>query len=321
MQKGIRTTAIVGETIVGSDALVPSGSDEERGYLRGFNTYHKDGDGGAIVSSINGVVEVTDCVVSVRGLSPKYIPEIGDVVVGVITDVAGNRWRVEAGSMQDAVMLLSNVTEPGGILRRRGRDDELTMRRIFKEDDVVVAEVQRISPDGLISLHTRTAEKYGKMSSCGRLVRVKPSLIRRTRHQFQTFLTYGVHLVVGMNGFVWVEIASQAQIDEAVAKRAKRKAEADSDDSGDEGEHANDYDSLETPSQSELIQNMSVFANCVDVLGRNNIVVYGRTILAAVQFCLQQGWKPYDALRPEYQQSIVRAAKDSLLLQRKRRRQ
>lgn len=316
MPAQVRAVATVGETIVGAGVSL---GDEK--FLRGFNTFSGvDSEGTSIVSAVCGVVEVTDCVVSVRGLNPRYMPEIGDVIVGRVVDVTGNRWRVDVNGLQDAIMLLSNVTEPGAVLRRRGRDDELSMRNIFKEDDVVVAEVQRISPDGLISLHTRTAEKYGRMNSCGRLVRVKPSIIRRTRHQFHTFLAHGVTIVVGMNGSVWVEVATEAQMHDAQRKLAE--ARGDSDNSGQEDDVEGDAGSssaADLTNTAEIMHNLACFANCVDVLGRNSVVVFHKTILAAVQTSLAQGWRPYDILLPENEKLVARAAKESLLHHKRRR--
>lgn len=312
------SVATVGQVLVGPGATLAV--REEDKYLRGYNTFNVEstGDIPSIVAAISGLVEVTDCVVSVRGLSPRYLPEVGDVVVGRIVDVAGNRWRVDLGALQDAIMMLSSVTEPGGILRRKGRDDELSMRKIFKEDDVVVAEVQRVSPDGLISLHTRTAEKYGKMSGNGSLVKVKPSLIRRTRHQFRTFIKYGVHLVVGMNGAVWVELATRAQVDEAVAILKKlAHDESDIEDATTASSTA-DIDDLFSADPSTRLLTLALFTNCVHVLGKARVPVYDRTVLAAVERSQQEGWRPTDVLAPENRSAIFEAAKSAMIVKRRR---
>lgn len=51
--------------------------------------------------------------------------------------VAGKRWRVDLGSKGEAVLLLSAVNLPGGVQRRRTAEDELSMRSIFQEGDVI----------------------------------------------------------------------------------------------------------------------------------------------------------------------------------------
>ena len=45
----------------------------------------------------------------------RYHGEIGDVVVGRITEIGQNRWRVDINSRQDAVLMLSSINLPGGV--------------------------------------------------------------------------------------------------------------------------------------------------------------------------------------------------------------
>lgn len=51
-----------------------------------------------------------------RPLKSRYNGEIGDVVVGRITEVQQKRWKVETNSRLDSVLLLSSVNLPGGEL-------------------------------------------------------------------------------------------------------------------------------------------------------------------------------------------------------------
>jgi len=53
--------------------------------------------------------------VSVRPLASRYVAELGDVVVGRVTDVAGKRWRVDISAQQQSILQLSAVNLPGGI--------------------------------------------------------------------------------------------------------------------------------------------------------------------------------------------------------------
>lgn len=49
----------------------------------------------------------------------RYIGEVGDVVIGRITEVGNKRWKVDAHTVLDSVLLLSCVNLPGGELVRR----------------------------------------------------------------------------------------------------------------------------------------------------------------------------------------------------------
>jgi exosome complex RNA-binding protein Rrp4 len=51
----------------------------------------------------------------------RFNGEIGDVVVGRITEVAQKRWRVDTQSRLDSVLTLASVNLPGGVLVRPRR--------------------------------------------------------------------------------------------------------------------------------------------------------------------------------------------------------
>jgi exosome complex component RRP4 len=51
------------------------------------------------------------------------VGEIGDVIVGRITEVAQRRWKVDTQSRLDSVLKLSSVNLPGGVLVGRRRKD------------------------------------------------------------------------------------------------------------------------------------------------------------------------------------------------------
>lgn len=48
------------------------------------------------------------------------------------------RWKVDTNARQDANLLLSSVSLPGGVQRRKNESDELQMRQYFAEGDVLV---------------------------------------------------------------------------------------------------------------------------------------------------------------------------------------
>ncbi|KAF7360498.1 Exosome complex component rrp4 [Mycena venus] len=166
-------------------------------YMRGHGTYVENEE---VVASVAGTIERVNKLITVRAIRTKYNPEVGDLVVGRITEVQPRRWKVDANSRQDAVLMLSSVNLPGGVQRRKLESDELQMRNFFEEGDLLVAEVQAFFADGAMSLHTRSL-KYGKLRN-GQLVTIPPILVRRLKSHFIT-LPCGVDLILGLNGYIW----------------------------------------------------------------------------------------------------------------------
>jgi len=188
------------ETETEPEHLVAPGDviTRDTGFMRGHGTYMADD---VLYASVAGVVERVNKLISVTPLKTRYNGEIGDVVVGRVVEVQQKRWKVDIKSRLDSVLLLSSVNLPGGELRRRSAEDELSMRRYLSEGDLISAEVQNIYNDGSLSLHTRSL-KYGKLGQ-GILVKVSPSLVKRRKTHFHQ-LPVGASVILGNNGFVWI---------------------------------------------------------------------------------------------------------------------
>ncbi|KAL7980867.1 hypothetical protein Chor_002021 [Crotalus horridus] len=157
------------------------------GYMRGHGTYLGDE---KLVASVAGVVERVNKLVCVKALKARYNGEVGDIVVGRITEVQQKRWKVETNSRLESVLLLSSMNLPGGEL----------------------AEVQAVFSDGALSLHTRSL-KYGKLGQ-GVLVQVSPSLVKRQKTHFHD-LPCGASIILGNNGFIWIYPTPEQKEDEA----------------------------------------------------------------------------------------------------------
>lgn len=154
------------------------------------------------MASLCGRVERVNQLVTVRALRRRYAAEVGDVVLGRVTEVSGRRWVLDVGGRGEGVLQLSAVELPGGAQRRRTAEDELGMRSVFAEGDLLVAEVQALHADGSVALHTR-AERYGRVGG-GSLVKVPQELVRRQRRHFLSLPALKVDVILGCNGCVWV---------------------------------------------------------------------------------------------------------------------
>ena len=90
---------------------------------------------------------------------------------------------------------------PGGVQRVRTYEDQLQMKTLFKENDLISAEIQNISSDGVVSLHTRSL-KYGKLEN-GQLI-IVPSILVKRLPQHYISLPIGIDIILGKNGYIWI---------------------------------------------------------------------------------------------------------------------
>ncbi|DBA03978.1 TPA: hypothetical protein N0F65_010631 [Lagenidium giganteum] len=187
-------------------------STETGAFLRGHGTYLSNQQ---LIASVAGVVEKVNQLISVRPLVSRYIGEVGDIVVGRVTEVGNKRWKVDINGQQDSALLLSSVYLPGGAQRRRTYEDQLQMRSFFAENDLISAEIQEVRYDGTTVLHTRNL-RYGKLAN-GQFVAVAPSLVKRMKQHMVTLSSVDVDLILGNNGYVWITRSMTALEQDAFA--------------------------------------------------------------------------------------------------------
>ena len=165
---------------------------------------------GSFYASTCGVVEKINKLMFVRALKKKYSGEIGDVIVGRITEIAGDRWIVDFGGTQMATLPLGGINLPGSVQRRRTDEDQMQMRDYFREGDVFACEIQKVMESGEVMVHCRS-NKYGILRN-GQLVQVEASLVKRQSTHFLNITTRSgdqVQLVLGNNGWIWVGVPSR----------------------------------------------------------------------------------------------------------------
>lgn len=177
--------------------------DEREGFLSGHGTKVEDSDEGAssLSATVAGKVQRVNQLISVAPLKARYIGEVGDLVVGRIISVESKRWKVDVSGWKDAILQLSSVTLPGGVQRMRTYEDALQMRGLYKEMDLISAEIQNVGADKSVWLHTRSL-RYGKLEN-GAYVSVPAGLIKRLPEHYIK-LHYGLSVILGKNGGIWI---------------------------------------------------------------------------------------------------------------------
>ncbi|PPQ71891.1 hypothetical protein CVT24_006865 [Panaeolus cyanescens] len=263
-----------GETLTSSQAFMR---------YSGHGTYVQNEE---VIASVAGTIERVNKLVTVRAIRSRYNPEVGDLVVGRITEVQPRRWKVDANSRQDAVLMLSSVNLPGGVQRRKLESDELQMRGFFEEGDLLVAEVQAFFSDGAMSLHTRSL-KYGKLRN-GQLVTVPPILVRRLKSHFLT-LPCGVDVILGLNGYIWV------------SKHVK-----DNEQEGEEGFDAEAvYSNVNDDIDESTRMAISRVTNIIRVLASHFIPLTDAIMLEAYEWTVEQEGGPKSILQEDVGDALI----------------
>jgi exosome complex component RRP4 len=184
--KNERKVVIPGEKII-----------ESMDYLPGRNCFR---DGNSIYSKRIGVVYYRGRVIDVVPLSGKYIPEVGDMVIGIVEEIQYSGWIVDINSPYKAFLPLSGV---------RGFIDpsKTDLSRIYGIGDVIYAKVFDVTPlkDVKISMKDLGTRKFEN----GRIIKVSPVKVPRIIGKQGSMINLikektGCRISVGQNGVIWI---------------------------------------------------------------------------------------------------------------------
>ncbi|KAL8232835.1 hypothetical protein R6Q57_002613 [Mikania cordata] len=258
--------------------------NQEDGVLKGHGTTELEGE---VVATVCGIIERVNKLVYVRTLRARW-----DSFFMIYVKVATKRWRLEINFSQDAVLMLSSMNLPDGIQRRRTAVDELNMRSVFEENDVICAEVRNFMRDGSLQLQARS-QKYGKLER-GQMLTVSPYLVKRRKQHFHYLEKFGIDLILGCNGFIWVgehvEIKDKMIEDEPTKTDPENKSPI----STTLEEQEQTYTPLETR------QNICRIANAIRVLSTLGFSITIDVILEIVDLCTEKGLDIHQMLGAEF---------------------
>ena len=178
------------------EVVVPGQLLAEGRYRSSFGTYEE---GGKIYSSLMGLAELRGNTVKVVALEGAYIPKEGDLVIGVITLVAGNNWKVDIGGPYGASIHANNA------LRRPYSDD---ISQYMDTGDVISAEVSTFDRQTgpFLSMKGRGLE----VLEGGMILQVSPAKIPRIIGRRGSMINMindhlRIESVVGQNGRIWIK--------------------------------------------------------------------------------------------------------------------
>jgi exosome complex component RRP4 len=204
--------------------VVPGDLVAEGDYIAGDNTY-KEKD--KIYASRVGIVEYETKRIDVVALKSFYIPRMGDIVIGTITEVGFSGWMVDINSPYPALLRASDV------LSRPFKPQKDDLPQVLDTGDLVVAKV--VSYDRTHDPQLTVAEPgLGKITR-GQILKVTPTKVPRIIGRKGSMISMikqetGCNIILGVNGVVL--ITGKTLEDEQLAMMALQKIEVESHTTG-----------------------------------------------------------------------------------------
>ncbi|GAU97507.1 hypothetical protein RvY_08789 [Ramazzottius varieornatus] len=302
-------------------------------WMDGHGSYYSvlPGNHSEIIASVAGLRQIFTRVVVVDPLKSRYSGEIGDIVVGRIIQVGRKSWTVDVGAQRHAVLNLGAINLPGGELRRKTEADIGFMRRYLQEGDLVSAEVQKQGADSQLLLHTRSL-RYGRLVQ-GMLLHVQPRLTKRGKGHFVSYETFGVQLIIGVNGAVWIA-PTQKQMNVPLGLDAgEQQRRVQQEDYPEEEEitlciteedakkfgakdKSKEHTTLpQKPAGSsiaslEVRKCMARIKNCVEILNREQVPIHRESI--RILYDASRRYEPKELLIPSVAKEVFESVRQDL---------
>ena len=178
------------------EIVVPGQLLAEGRYQSSIGTYDEDG---RVLSALVGLAELRGNTVKVVPLEGVYIPREDDLVIGTITIVAGNNWKVDIGGPYLASLHANNAL-------RRPYDEDISV--YFGIGDLIAAEIISFDRNSgpFLTLKGRGLSKLedGMVLDVGpskipRIIGRRGSMINMIKDQLR------IRTVVAQNGKIWIQ--------------------------------------------------------------------------------------------------------------------
>jgi len=182
------------------ELVVPGTLLAQGPFKNGRGTFRE---GNRIYSTVIGLVEVRGDMIRVIPLEGPYIPEVGDNVLGKITDVRFSNWSVDIGAPYEANLRVQDAVEERIDLLKTD------LRKIFDIGDIIYAKIKAYNEINQIDLTTRGMPFKGGPLRGGQLVTITPSKVPRLIGKGGSMINMikrltNTRIIVGQNGWVWV---------------------------------------------------------------------------------------------------------------------
>jgi len=196
----------------------------EGDFLAGENTYKE---ANRVYASRIGLADVDNKKVNVVALRAFYLPKVGDIVIGTVSEVGFNGWTIDIEAPYSALLRASEV------LSRQFKPQADELSQVLNAGDLIVAKIASYdrSHDPQLAV---SEPGLGKITR-GQIMRVTPTKIPRVIGKKGSMISTikqetDCQIILGVNGVILV--TGKNREDEDLAMMAIRKIEEESHTSG-----------------------------------------------------------------------------------------
>ena len=150
-----------------------------------------------VFSSVFGIASLKNHI-RVTPLAGKYIPRPGDIIIGMVTEVAFSNWIVDIRSPYEGLLHISEFPK---------RIENTEMSKYLKVGDSIITLVKDVDTGMKVELTLN--DQRLKLLKEGRLIEVTPSKVPRLIGRGGSMIAMvknetNCNIVIGQNGRIWI---------------------------------------------------------------------------------------------------------------------
>jgi len=182
-------------------------------------------EGGKIYASIMGLLDHKKDFIRVIPLAGKYIPHVGDYVIGVVMDAMFSGWEIDINSAYSGILNGRDYISDIDIFRT-------SLVTVLAPGNMIFASIREITPTKKV--YITMTDRGARVLRDGRLLTINPTRIPRLIGKKSSMISMikretQCNILVGQNGRVWLN-GKQELVD--LATRAVERIEKDAQTPG-----------------------------------------------------------------------------------------
>jgi len=182
---------------------------ERKGEKLGKNVYVE---GSNVFSRVIGILKLSENEIEVYPLSGKYMPMVGDKVVGIVKEVEVSGWLIDINSPYPAFLPLSEGVESF-------IDSRSDLSKFFGTNDIIFCKISRVTKNKIVQVSMR--DFLARKLYSGIIIKVSPSKIPRIIGKAGSMINLiknktNCDIYTGQNGVIWIRGDEKAKAIEAI---------------------------------------------------------------------------------------------------------
>ncbi|MEM0333178.1 MAG: exosome complex RNA-binding protein Rrp4 [Candidatus Aenigmatarchaeota archaeon] len=181
------------------EIVLPGSYIDERKGRKLINCYVE---GEKVYSKVLGILKISEEEIAVIPLAGKYIPKVGDRVIGIIDEIEVSGWWVDINSPYKAFLPLGEAVEEFVDLKK------VDLSRFYDIGDVIFCRISKVTKNKIVQVSMK--DMIARKLFGGVTIKITPFKVARVIGKGGSMIELiknktKCEIYVGQNGLIWIK--------------------------------------------------------------------------------------------------------------------